>query len=154
MCPGALGCLDNLRLSEFVRIKQNRYRTVNLTRTVESIQKLEVRMHGGTTDFNKIALWISLWMQLFNRSRYVWPGRGRSGPVFRGGNRPVTPWEAHREDIVGLLEDEDIHLAPGFVQLLRARRDQLRASWFNALPLRAQSWANYGWYDHPMQQRA
>jgi hypothetical protein len=43
-----------------------RYHTVNLSLFDSNPQRLEVRMHSGTTDPTKILLWVSLWQNIFN----------------------------------------------------------------------------------------
>jgi hypothetical protein len=43
-----------------------RYHTVNLSLFDSNPQRLEVRMHSGTTDSEKILLWVSLWQNIFN----------------------------------------------------------------------------------------
>jgi len=142
----ALGDADRLYLPTFLCQGDSRYRTVNLTRYYHDIQTLEVRMHGGTTEFRKIGLWLSLWMQLFNRSRYAWAGPGKVGEVFVGRERSLTVAEVAQEDIIQLLIAEEIALTPEFVHLLRKRRMELRESWRRVLPLRVESWDRAGWY--------
>lgn len=139
--------VDRLGLTEFMQNDRNRYYTVNLTRQDPGVQLLEVRMHGGTTEFRKMALWTSLWMQIFNRSRYEWSGRGRCGPIFRLRDRPVGPRTASRVDIIKVLGAEGIPLTPEFVRLLRERRRELREPWGRLLPARVASWDRAGWYD-------
>jgi superfamily II DNA or RNA helicase len=135
-----VGNVDGLRLGEFLNRHAARYHTVNLTRSFSDIQTLEVRMHGGTTEFRKIGLWLSLWMQLFNRSRYAWAGDGVTGPVFPGGNELVSGSEAEREDVIRLLAEEGIALTPGFAKLLRRRRRELCPSWRKVLRRRVLAW--------------
>jgi len=43
-----------------------RYHTVNLSLFDSNPQRLEVRMHSGTTDPQKILLWVALWQNIFN----------------------------------------------------------------------------------------
>jgi hypothetical protein len=142
-----VGETRELNLAAFVGNTGNRYYSINLTHSHDDIQKLEVRLHGGTTEFRKVALWLSLWMALFNRSRYDWSGPGRPGPVFPGGNRPLAAGEADREDIVKLLLAEGIPLTADFTKLLKDRRRELREAWRKVLPLRVAAWEEAGWYD-------
>jgi len=145
---------ETLRIDQFVQQRDNRYHSVNLTRSREEIQKLEVRLHGGSTEFRKIAPWIALWMQVFNRSRYAWTGTSHSGPVLPGHNISLDPEQTKREDILALLREEGIVLTPEFARMLKARRQQLRESWRRALPLRVASWVTAGWYDPPLTPTA
>ena len=118
----AVGSADGLRIHSL-----DRCRTVNLTRAVREVQTLEVRMHGGTTEFRKVALWLSLWMQVFNRSRYAWAGDGVTGSVLPAGNERIdTSRVEAREDIVKLLAAEEIDVSRPFVAGLRRRRRELR----------------------------
>ena len=142
----ALRNMSRVRVDRLVRDRSNRYHSVNLTRSREAVQLLEVRLHGGTTEFRKVALWLALWMQIFNRARYVWEGPGLSGPVLPGADHLVTPGEADAEDIVKLLAAEDIPLNPEFARLLRERRRELRPYWERVLPLRVVGWERAGWY--------
>jgi superfamily II DNA or RNA helicase len=125
-----------------------RFRSLNLCRAFDDVELLEVRMHHGTTDFQKMALWICLWMQIFNRSRYAWKGDGVSGPVFDG-DRRLRSREARLDDLFQLLEQEGIYLGPQFVGLLKERRREMRRHWERALPTRVRSWASAGWYRQP-----
>lgn len=142
-----LGDPARLDLADFVVKDGNRYRTVNLTKSQGTVQLLEVRMHGGTHEFGKIALWLSLWMQLFNTARYRWTGPLSPGRVFPGRNSRIALSNTHKEDIVVLLEAEGIPLTPEFVRMLRQRRTQLRTAWAKAVPNRVSRWAAAGWYD-------
>ena len=124
----------------------HRYRTVNLTKVAGEVPLIEVRMHHGTHDPGKIALWTSLWMQLFNAPRYRWDGPAETGHVFpRRGSR-VSAAQVAREDIVALLEAEGVPLTPEFAGLLRERRRQLRVHWRRAMPHRVAAWESAGWY--------
>src|SRR5690349_19543281 len=116
-------------LDEFVADEDNRYHTVNLTRTQEDVELVEVRMHGGTYQFRKIALWIALWMQILNPSSFDQEGRGTGRQVFLLKGEPRTPRMVGREDIIVLLAAEGIALTPEFAQLLRQRRRELRELW-------------------------
>lgn len=138
--------VESLRIGEFVRRYDTRYHSVNLTHAYKDVQKLEIRMHNGTTEFQKIATWISLWMQIFNRSRYAWEGDGYHGDVFNEPDRELNQNEAQREDIFHLLEAEGIYLNADMVRLLTNRRNQLRKSWEKVLAKRVSSWARAGWY--------
>lgn len=142
-----LGSADRLQMTEFMRDHDNRYYTVNLTRARDDIQLLEVRMHSGTCKFQRIALWLSLWMQIFNRSRYEWPGLGRCGTVFARKSEYLHAKQIRREDIIALLDAEGIPLAPDFQRMLRDRRRELRHCWEEIIPLRVACWSAAGWYD-------
>jgi superfamily II DNA or RNA helicase len=141
-----LGDVGRIDLTTYVWDHDHRYRTVNLTRLYEDVEKMEVRMSGGTTEYRKIALWLALWMQLFNRSRYSWSGPGKPGAVFPGGNRSLLPHEVDAEDIVKQLAAEGIVLTPEFERLVRTRRAELRERWRAVLPARVASWDEAGWY--------
>jgi len=54
-------------LKSIFRDYDERYHTVNLTKYADPVQVLEVRLHGGTVEAEKILLWISLWMCLLPR---------------------------------------------------------------------------------------
>jgi superfamily II DNA or RNA helicase len=138
-----LGTADDL---SSLSSDESRYLAVNLTRVLaNNVRLIEVRMHQGTTNFDKMVLWIALWMQIFNRSRYEWRGDGVTGPVF-GGDRRLSHEEAMAEDIVWLAEREGIPLEPQMVMLLRRRRLELRPYWEQVLPQRVASWEEAGWY--------
>lgn len=141
-----LGSADSLEIGDFVDHHSNRYHTVNLTHARDDIELLEVRMLNSTLRFDKIAIWLSLWMQIFNRSRYEWSGRGRCGTVFPNKTGIVDAEQVAKEDIIALLDAEGIPLTPEFVQLLKARRSSLRSSWEKAAPERVAAWAAAGWY--------
>ncbi len=132
---------DRLHLGDL-----DRYDTVNLTRSHSDVQTLEVRMHGGTTEFRKVSAWLSLWMQIFNRSRYAWRGDGVTGAVFPNGNVRLDATQSDREDVVKLLAAEEIELSKGFIALLRRRRRELSVNWGRVLPMRVAAWEAAGWY--------
>src|SRR5262249_12408964 len=138
--------IEAIGLSDFVGMYDSRYHSVNVTHAYEDIEKLEVRMHNGTTEFQKIAPWISLWMQIFNHARYNWRGAGAFECVLEGADRGLWPREADREDIVRLLLDEGILLDREYEDILKRRRHQLRDSWEAVLPRRVRSWQEAGWY--------
>ncbi|QDU20982.1 helicase-related protein [Urbifossiella limnaea] len=142
-----LGEPDQLDLGGFVRAYRNRYHTVNLTKARGGVPLLEVRMHHGTHDFNKIALWLSLWMQLFNAAHYKWGGPARPGLVFPGRNRRIALADVQQEDIVALLKAEGVLLTPEFERLLRDRRTELRPAWEKVMWNRVGRWKADGWYD-------
>jgi superfamily II DNA or RNA helicase len=125
----------------------DRYRTVNLTKAAAPVPLVEVRMHHGTYEFRKIALWASLWMQLLNRARFHTRGEGRSGAVLPGRNRNISAATAAGEEVISLLRAESVALTPDFERLLRARRRELRPRWQAVLPRRVRVWAAAGWYD-------
>lgn len=141
-----IGDPGRLDLNRFAADYANRYHTVNLTKSQDDVPLLEVRMHHGTHEFNKIALWLSLWMQLFNTARYRWTGPARPGLVLPGRNNKIALAAADREDIVALLEAEGVPLTPEFVRLLKNRRRELRAAWEKVVPNRVGRWAAAGWY--------
>ena len=138
--------IAGLRLQDFA-LANDRYYTVNLAHAYDDIQKLEVRIHSGTTEFRKIAAWISLWMLIFNTSRYQWSGLGVCGPVFPGGDQLLPPSDVDSEDIFALLQNERIFLGAEFAATLRKRRSELRSAWKKVLPQRVASWTAAGWYD-------
>ena len=125
----------------------SRYQSVNLLRMNDPVQLLEIRMHQGTTDYRKIILWISLWMQIFNRSRYDWCGKPEFGRVFPRGNSRVSFSQVDNEDIFRLLKREGILLPASFERLLWERRRELRQAWAYAVPNRVDCWDAAGWYD-------
>jgi hypothetical protein len=139
--------IDEIDLADFAAWVPNRYHSVNVTKAYENVQKLEVRMHGGTTEYRKVALWLSLWMQIFNHSRYSWMGPSAWGSVLPGGNTAVGQWKVEQEDLLHLLQQEDIHLDRGLEAALRQRRAELRPVWEAAVPQRVGSWNRAGWYD-------
>jgi hypothetical protein len=145
--PRGIGDPDRLDLDDFVDDRENRSRAVNLTKSPDDVRLVGVRMHGGTHELEKIALWLSLWMQLFNAARHRWAGPAKPGLVFPGRNARIALADAHGEDIVALLKGEGIPLTPEFVRLLRDRRTQLRPAWERVVPNRVGRWAAAGWYD-------
>jgi hypothetical protein len=124
-----LGDPAAINVDSFVRDYQNRYHTVNLIKSKGSVPLLEVRMHHGTHDFHKVALWTSLWMQIFNAARYREQGSARPGLVLPGRNSNISRALADREDIVGLIEKAGIAITQEFAALLRQRRAELRPFW-------------------------
>ncbi|WP_167546684.1 DEAD/DEAH box helicase [Stieleria maiorica] len=128
-----------------------RYHSINLRRMNANVQLLEVRMHQGTTEYQKIIPWISLWMQIFNHSRYAWEGHPEFGKVYPGGNRSIGRETASKEDIFRLLQLEGIVLPVALKRMLWERREQLRSSWMHAVPRRVQVWTDAGWYDAEYQ---
>jgi superfamily II DNA or RNA helicase len=138
--------IERVRLPGFTAARSHRFRSVNVTHAYEDVQKLEVRMHNGTTEFRKIAPWVSLWMSIFSHARYAWSGPGAAGPVFPGGNRYLKPPDADREDLFVLLDREGIRLGDDLENLLRTRRQELREAWRAVLPRRVKSWERAGWY--------
>lgn len=135
-----VGDPSRLHPERFVDDDGNRYHTVNLTKSLEDVQLPEVRMHGGTHEFEKVALWLSLWMQLFNAARYRWSGPAKPGLVFPGRNARIALADTRGEDIVALLKAEGVPLTPAFVRLLRQRRKQLRPKWEKVVPNRMGRW--------------
>lgn len=127
----------------------DRYRTINLTRAYENVQTMEVRLHNGTTEFRKIAPWISLWMQICHQSRHDTDFDGTFGPVFPGGNCEIAPDVVQSEDIFALLASARVVLGPDMINLLTQRRRELRPNWERAIPNRVKSWESAGWYDAP-----
>lgn len=141
----AIRNVDVIRLVDFSR-NDDRYYTVNLAHAYDEIEKLEIRLHSGTTDFSKIAAWISLWMLIFNKSRYEWTGDGVHGPIFPGGNRGISHQNVAQEDIFTLLPQEGIYLGADLARILLQRRSELRTAWAKILPQRVESWSAAGWY--------
>jgi Putative amidoligase enzyme len=131
-----------------------RYHTVNLTQAWGEVQKLEVRMHNGTTEFEKIGPWISLWMLIFNNSRYAWKGRGVADDVFPDDDTAISPDEAKAEDIFALLEREGVFMHGDMRQRLWERRRQLSHAWSRVIPRRVESWNQAGWYDQSRMVRS
>ena len=136
---------DALELDEFAGDYDNRYYTVSLVKARGEVPLFEVRMHHGTHNFNKIALWLSVWTQVLNAARYRRAGPARPGLVFPGRNRRIALGNVYQEDIVALLTAEGVPLTPEFVGLLRGRRKELRASWERVVPNRVGQWAAAGW---------
>lgn len=146
-----LGDPDHINLDQFVARHDNRYRSVNLIKSKGDIPLLEVRMHHGTFEFRKIALWLSLWMQIFNTARYGSSSTAEQSitsptqrSVFPGRNQRTS--KPAREDIVKLLKAEGIEMPPEFVALLRGRLRELRKSWLKVLPNRVDRWKAAGMY--------
>jgi len=126
-----------------------RYSSVNLSKVSGQARLLEVRMHHGTTEARKIIPWISLWMHLFNRSRYDWQGELEPGIALPGGNTAIARRRVQREDIFALLRDEGIILPSAFEDLLRQRRLELRKAWRRVVPKRVAAWERDGWFEQP-----
>ena len=133
------------KIDDFIARNENRYYSVNLTRLDENIEKIEIRLHNGTTDFCKIVTFLSLWMQILNRSRNATELRG-----VRDVYPPVKRWFASDnvddEDLLKLLEAEGISTCPNLQALIRKRRSDLRESWMKVHPQRVEMWAKAGWY--------
>jgi superfamily II DNA or RNA helicase len=141
--------VDELCLRQYVADPESRYRSVGLTKAYAQVQLLEVRLHGGTTQFAKIAPWVALWMHILNRACYDWLGPSASGRVLPGGNNGIGRGKALREDLFALLRAEGIYLDPGLELWLRRRRAALKPSWRKVVPRRVRSWELAGWYDLP-----
>jgi superfamily II DNA or RNA helicase len=137
----------SLDLQLIVRDEDRRYHSISIQHAYDDIQKLEIRMHHGTVEFRKMALWLSLWMQIFNHSRYSWTGSGATERVFDNGNVAITPEEVANEDLLGLLRQEGIFLHLELERQLRERRRELRPYWSRVLPNRVSCWEREGWYD-------
>ena len=108
---------------------------------------IEVRMHHGTLDHLEIVPWISLWMHIFNSSRFEWSGPGECGDVFPERDDYLTEKQAEREDVLSLLDEENIPLGNRLKSFVFEKRRALRPFWAAALPLRVASWDEAGWYD-------
>lgn len=128
-------------------------RGVYLKALLGDVRLLEIRIHQGTTDYSKVALWTCLFMQIFNHSRYHWSGAGVVGPVLDGDDCSIEQYQADSEDLATLLLREGIALPASFAQALRTRREELRSSWEKLLPKRVQSWADCGWYSQSTAPR-
>jgi hypothetical protein len=131
-------------------LQSARYFSLNVCPAFGIEPLLEVRMHHGTTDFRKMAIWVALWMHIVHRSQFTWKGEGISGAVFDG-DRRLAPQEAKLEDLFPLLVREGIYLEPQLVKLLKERRRELRPYWERVLPNRVRSWAAAGWYRQPLE---
>ena len=127
----------------------SRYRSVNMTKSRDDLNLLEVRMHNGTTDYKKILPWISLWMTIFNHDRYRWRGDLIDEKVFRCGDQRIIPSRADREDIFQLLFEEGIAIEQSFADLLYDRRAALRRFWRRVIPRRVSGWERAGFYSRP-----
>ena len=143
---------DEASLLDFAA-RSSRYYTVNLTHAYDDVEKLEVRLHNGTTEFRKVVAWLSLWMLIFNTSRYKWDGSGINSRVFPRGNSKISKKVAAGEDIFKLLQREGIFLNADLSSMLRQRRNELRAAWEKVLPRRVSSWGRAGWYDEDTRFR-
>ena len=143
---------DEASLSDFAA-RNDRYYTVNLSHAYDDVEKLEVRLHNGTTEFRKVVAWLSLWMLIFNTSRYKWDGSGINSRVFPRGNSKISKKVAAGEDIFKLLQREGIFLNADLSSMLRQRRNELRAAWEKVLPRRVSSWGRAGWYDEDTRFR-
>jgi superfamily II DNA or RNA helicase len=138
--------VDNISFNEFVDYHKNRYYTVNLTDAKQNnIHLLEIRMHNGTTDYRKIIPWISLWMYIFNYSRYYWEGESNKNPIFLDKNKKPLK-KVEEEDIFQLLENDRIYIDAKLIELLKRRRNNLKDKWEKALPEKVLEWEKAGWY--------
>lgn len=150
-CLSVRESIPNVDLVEFWQLANDRYRTVNLSQADAEVQTVEVRMHNGTTDFRKIAIWISLWMLILNRAQQEWLGKGVYGPVFPGANVHVN--DPSGEDIFQLLAEDRINLSHDLSTALHKRRCELRSAWAQVLPKRVESWASHNWYQEESTER-
>lgn len=125
----------------------DRYCSVNMTKAYENVQTIEVRLHNGTTEFRKIALWISLWMLICHRSRYFVEEREPPRHVFPGGNCEIDVEAVLAEDIFALLKESGIVIGRSMNDLIWKRRAELRGRWEYVLPKRVASWRRSGWYE-------
>ena len=127
--------------------ESKRYYSVNFTHSLEDIELLEVRMHSGTSVYQKIIPWISLWMMIFNATRFRFGSPGFRGEVFEGNNVKISQSTAEWEDIFWLLKKEDIPINNKLKEILWNRRKELSTYWEKAIPNRVKSWRDYGWFD-------
>ena len=126
----------------------SRYCSVNVCKARASDYNLiEVRMHHGSVDYLEIIPWISLWMHIFNSSRFAWCGDGCNGKVFPRGDSFVGPEMVENDDILSLIKNEEIAVDNLLLSALLEKRRAMRPFWENALPERVEAWDNAGWYD-------
>lgn len=110
-----------------------RYVSFNV-RPLDQLHTVEVRLHNGTVDGRKVALWVSLWQQIL--------------------------WRASAEEPIPLVDDTDciephadiVELAhehlpageePAFLAKLDARREQITDIWHGIADL--EQWAEYSY---------
>ena len=125
-----------------------RFHAVNFSKAQDSDYNLfEVRMHHGTVDYLEIIPWISLWMHIFNSSRFSSNDTGFEGKLFARGNASIKQQQANKEDVFQLLENENITINNSLKATLLAKRTMMKILWENALPNRVDSWEDAGWYN-------
>lgn len=126
----------------------SRYSSVNVCKArLSDYNLIEVRMHHGSVDYLEIIPWISLWMHIFNSSRFAWCGAGCNEKVFPRGDSFVGPEMVENDDILSLIENEKIAVDNLLKTALLEKRRAMRPFWENALPERVEAWDNAGWYD-------
>lgn len=140
--------IDLLSSGRFSSRNDLRYFSVNVSKWQETDEYflIEVRMHNGTIEENKIIPWICLWMKIFNVSAYRWKGDEVNikhvFPEF-----DAAPKTIENEDIFKLLEKEDIFISAKMRCLLHERRKLLAMRWRRAIPNHVDAWEADGWYE-------
>jgi hypothetical protein len=125
-----------------VATRADRYRTVNFTKCMGSSSNLlEVRMHNGTVDANKIITWIALWMAIVLTTMRHGSDHLNEIKLFDEHN------SADSEDLFYLLVQEKIILTDPLKAWLFNRRIQLKNRWKQVYPLKHIKWENANWYD-------
>lgn len=122
-------------LSNTFEEREERYASVNVA-SLEKYDTIEVRLHGGTLNAQKILLWVSLWMQIVSEVE-----NRRNVPPMPD-VKTITP----NGDIVRLVKRLfPGGRNPGFLNRLRKRRAQIVAIWEKHHELN--SWRNMaeGW---------
>jgi len=119
-----------------------RYFSVNITKSKGSPHLVEIRLHNGTVDANKIIPWISLWMNIINRVAFDI----QSGEISELDIFDLPCINANDENIFELLKMEEIPITTQLQIILHQRRKQLANRWRAILPDRVQQWESSEWY--------
>jgi hypothetical protein len=120
--------------------RANRHRSVNFTKVMDSANLLEVRMHNGTVNSEKIVPWVALWMALILHTTRHGSDHLNQIKLFDEHN------SAESEDLFNLLAKENIMLTDPLKAFLFNRRSQLKARWKQVYPLIYIKWDDANWY--------
>ena len=121
---------------------ESRYVSFNIRPLVENCDRVEVRLHSGTTDAAKILPWLSLWQQI------LWIATQDHIPI------PIVPDSAviHPSgDIVALAKSLPLPGADdAFLRRLDQRRNEVASLWQRTAEL--QGWTRYpvAWHPAPL----
>lgn len=120
--------------------RADRYRSVNFTKVMDSANLLEVRMHNGTVNGEKIIPWIALWMALILNTTRNGSDHLNETILFDEHN------PAESEDLFNLLVQENINITYQLKACLFNRRIQLKNRWRRVYPDKYMKWESANWY--------
>ena len=126
--------MKNLRLPGREADDSARYMSVNFMNLIEESkknQRLEVRLHQGTTNAKKVLFWISLWMQILEKA----PRHELAMTAAPAVREVPRPRREHFDRVTAALRRFLSHsnADESFYDYMRTRVEELRPNWLNAL---------------------